>query len=141
MSESDMRQKLVKNLRKLGQDPIPVENSARPGTPDVNYVLGWAELKWLRNWPKKEETDVKIEHYTPHQKLWLRNRWKAGGLAWLIVQCKREWFLFTAVAAQHIGSVPRDSFYKLAWAHWDGIDWQELCDCLLDTTVLEKQTF
>ena len=69
MSESNMRGQVCDVLRSL--DAISVENPAYPGTPDVNFVEGWVELKWIRAWPAREKTVVKIDHYTQQQRVWL----------------------------------------------------------------------
>ncbi len=109
-----MRRQVVTVLRPL--DAISVENSAYPGTPDVNFVDGWVELKWLRNWPKCETAIVAISHFTPQQRVWLLRRARAGGNVWLLLQCKREWLLFDAQTAARV--VGRSSVNELVrWAH------------------------
>ena len=71
MSESSMRQRLVAALKPL--DAVPIENRLRAGTPDVNYIGGWMELKWLRSWPVRDGV-ISLPHYTNGQRLWLRRR-------------------------------------------------------------------
>jgi len=116
MSEKDMRGKVVKALREL--DAFAVENPCLPGTPDVNYIGGWLELKWLRSWPKKEETIVKIPHYSPQQKMFHRTRRMKGGAMYVLLQCKREWFVIDGiVAAEHLGECSRN-FIKIMSVRW-----------------------
>ncbi len=91
MSESDMRQRLIVGLKPL--DGIAVENKVRAGTPDVNYIGGWMELKWLRSWPKRGGA-ILLPHYTLKQRLWLRRRGKKGGQAILVLQVRKQWLFF-----------------------------------------------
>jgi len=75
--EQNQRQVVVKALNKAGRDATSVENPACPGTPDVQFIGGWLELKFLEAWPKREETTVRIEHFTPQQRVWLLRRYMA----------------------------------------------------------------
>jgi hypothetical protein len=62
-----------------------VENSAMPGTPDLNiqiegYGEVWLELKFIEDWPKRPSTSVKLgQGVSAEQKLWLKKRARAGG--------------------------------------------------------------
>lgn len=106
MSESGQRGRVTRALREL--DAIAVENPVYPGTPDVNYIGGWLELKWLRRWPKGVDTPVRIDHYTPQQKAWGLRRKRRGGKVHVLLQVQREWLLMDAeFAARHLGEVPR----------------------------------
>lgn len=95
--EQQQRQKIVKALNKLKLDAISVENPALPGTPDVNYIGGWMELKYIRDWPKRDSTTVRLDHFTQQQRIWLIRRWMNFGQCWLCLQVSktRDWFLFT----------------------------------------------
>lgn len=122
MSESTMRGKLVRALR--GLDAVAVENPACPGTPDVNYVGGWIECKWLRHWPQQAETPVRLPHpVTPQQRIWLLRRTARGGLCWVMLQCKNEWLLFKGdVAADNLGSVTLERLREIAvWRSTSGL--------------------
>lgn len=112
-----MRQRVVKALRPL--DAISVENSAYPGTPDVNYVEGWIELKWVREWPAREGTAVPVKHFTPQQRVWLKRRWYRNGAAWLLLQVGRTWLLFDgATASQIVGLVDKRTLINRARRVW-----------------------
>jgi hypothetical protein len=130
MSERDMRGRVVKALREL--DAIPVENPVLPGTPDVNYIEGWIELKWLRRWPSRIETRIRIKHFSAEQRIRHLQRRRAGGQSWFLLQCRREWLLLDgAVAALNVGLCTRAGLAALAVAHWeDGIKEEELKKCL-----------
>ena len=113
MSEKDMRSRLVRALKPL--HAIAVENPVLPGTPDINYRDGWVEAKWLRAWPRRPETVVPLEHFTQQQRFWLRQRCRAGGAAWLILQCRNQWLVFRgSTAAKYLGHVPRAELESLA---------------------------
>lgn len=130
MSEQDMRRRVIKMLTVL--DAVAVENPACPGTPDVNFIGGWVELKWLRAWPKGAATPVRVEHFTPQQKLWLRRRRRRGGAAWLLLQCRKEWLLLQGeVAADCLGKATREQLLLAAHRVWaNGINKMELLECL-----------
>ena len=70
-----------KALRPLmvGLDPVRIENAVEAGTPDVNYVGGWIELKYLPKWPARATTPIKIAHYTKEQRVFAKRRNAAGG--------------------------------------------------------------
>lgn len=112
-----MRRRVIQWLKPL--NAIPVENPAQPGTPDVNYVEGWIELKKLNAWPRDGEAVVRVEHFTPQQRNWLKLRRMRGGRAWLLLQVKDEWLLFDGrVAADNLGRVNRQDLERLAARHW-----------------------
>lgn len=94
MSESGMRQNLVKALKSL--DAVPIENHMRAGTPDVNFIGGWIECKWMKFWPKGADVrSVRFSHpLTKEQGLWARRRTLAGGVSLVVAQVSREWFFF-----------------------------------------------
>jgi len=108
-----MRQKLIVFLRDL--DAVSVENPAFPGTPDINFIEGWLECKWLREWPKKDNSIVHLEHFTPQQKVWIYRRWRKKGNVYLVLQCRKEWFVFDGETAfTHVGMVTKEELIKLA---------------------------
>jgi len=112
-----MRGKVVKALR--GLDGFAVENPCLPGTPDLNYIDGWIELKWLPRWPAQERSRVSVPHFTPQQRLFLTERWRKGGSVFLLLQVRTDWLLFTGpVAAEHLGRVPRRELERVACAAW-----------------------
>lgn len=122
VSEYNFRQQVVKELQRLGTDPISVENRVRAGTPDVECTLGWLELKYLPEWPKLPETPVRIDHFTNQQRNFLRRRWKAGGGAWLLLRVGSrgviENLLFQGPdAADFVGYLDRAKLESLATLH------------------------
>lgn len=130
MSEQGMRGRVTKALRVL--DAIAVENPAHIGTPDVNYVGGWIELKWLRRWPVNEDTVVAFPHFTTQQRIFHIRRRQAGGACWVMVQCRREWLLFAGEdAALHLGKCTKQQMISLAHKVWpNGLVQKELVECV-----------
>lgn len=130
MSESGQRGRVIRALKPL--HAIPVENPIGPGTPDVNYIEGWIELKWLRRWPARAETVVALPHFTLGQRRWLRNRHRDGGAAWLLLQCQSEWLLFHGLDAHdYVGKLTRAELYICAQVWWSkGLKDKELVECL-----------
>jgi hypothetical protein len=100
MSESAMRQNLVKMMKSL--DAVPIENPIRAGTPDINYIGGWIECKRLKVWPVSADTrPVRFAHpLTKEQGLWLARRWMKGGTTLVCAQVEREWFFFSGETAK-----------------------------------------
>lgn len=112
-----MRQEVVRLLKPLAA--IAVENPVLPGTPDVNYVEGWIELKWIRSWPKQAETVVKIDHYTAQQRIWHYKRRRAGGQSWFLLRCRTEWLLMDgAVAAFTVNRATKAELIAACTAYW-----------------------
>jgi len=109
-AESAMWKKVRPVLLAARLDPVRVENPIHPGTPDVNLATGvWIELKSVDRWPVREKTPLRIDHYTPQQRVWLYRRWKyAPGSTFLLLEVSgaREWLLFDGnVAAKIVGRV------------------------------------
>jgi hypothetical protein len=95
MSESNMRSVLVRALISL--DARAIESpSTGIGIPDVNYIGGWIECKWLEEWPRRADTHpVKFKHkLSKEQGMWLYRRTKAGGVALCCCQVDQDWFFF-----------------------------------------------
>ena len=125
MSESSMRQRLVAALKPL--DAVPIENRLRAGTPDVNYIGGWMELKWLRSWPIRGGV-ISLPHYTIAQRSWLRRRGKRGGIAMLVLQVGKQWLFFDWEYSFYVGKTEtRLDLEKYAVKHFpNGLKNKEL---------------
>ncbi len=130
MSEKTMRRRIVTALRAL--DALSIENPIVPGTPDVNYIEGWIELKWARRWPEQESDILRMPHFTNQQRVWLRRRWRKGGRVWLLLQVGQCWLLFDgATAADVVGTSTRRELFERAYQAWpDGLDERQLRNSL-----------
>ena len=118
MRESYMRRRVIKILRKAGLDPVPVENLVGPGTPDINYIEGWLELKQLDAWPVRENSPVVIRHLTLQQKIWIRSRASHGGRVHLLLHVDGTWLLFDAAGVEKLLRIPKKKILEIALREW-----------------------
>ena len=120
MAEKNVRARVTKALKSL--HGFAVENVCLPGTPDVNYAGGGIELKWLKSWPEKEGTPIRIPHYTNQQRVFAMKRDKAGEPCWWLLNVEKtnDWLLLDGtVAAQIIGKATRADIIAAAAVHWN----------------------
>lgn len=97
---------------------MSVENSARPGTPDVECTLGWLELKEMGRWPKYGEP-LRVNHFRPGQRVWLRRRWRAGDAAYILLKVKHDWLLFAGdVGSEIIGKATEEQLRTASLTSW-----------------------
>lgn len=93
-----------------------MENPVRPGTPDVNFVEGWIELKYMARWPKiPAERPVLMDHFTPQQRLFAIRRSRARGNIWFLMQVGKEYLLLTGLtAAEIVGTATKQQLIDAA---------------------------
>jgi len=103
MSEKALAGRVVKILKPL--DACRVENPCLPGTPDVNYIGGWIELKQEDKWPVRPDTPLRLHHdLSPQQRIWITRRIEKGGKAYVLMQIARDYIMLDGrVAAEIIG--------------------------------------
>ena len=114
--ELSLRSKVLEILNRADLDAQPVENVTRVGTPDVECIVGWIELKKTKEWPADPDGIVVLDHdLSKGQRIWLRRRMRKGGRAWVLVQIAQDFvLLFGNDAAQLIGRVPRNELEAVA---------------------------
>ena len=118
-SEAQMWTALRPHMEDAKLDPIRVENPALPGTPDVNYIEGWIELKHADQWPARGGP-LRLKHPpTPEQKVFLYRRCRAGGNATLLLRVGQEWFVFPGSDVREVwaGNTPPDEETIRRMAH------------------------
>lgn len=104
----------------VGWDPQPVENRVGSGMPDLNYIHGWIELKYMRHWPKGADVNpVRFTHpLLVPQRVWINRRLRCGGRVHVLVKVSHDWLLFTgAWAAEHLERVNRLQMFEAAVFH------------------------
>jgi hypothetical protein len=129
MSEALLSKKVLKSL--LGLDPMPVDNPRKPGTPDINFIEGWLELKHLHHWPKRAKTKVKIKSWTKKQMIWHYTRTSLGGKSWVLLQVGTDYLLFSGYsAAVYFNESSQSKMRDLALVTWVGYPGEHLCKYL-----------
>lgn len=89
-----------------GWHPVRIEDMYSTGIPDINFADGWIESKDvpLDRAPKRENTILRLPHYTAKQRAWQVRRHMSGGKVYVALEAGRRFYLFRAVnAAQHLG--------------------------------------
>lgn len=131
MTEHALAKRVMKLLKPL--DGCRVENRVGMGTPDVNYVHGWIELKQQDHWPKRASTVVKLHHdLTKEQRIWINRREKRGGIVYVLLQVERDYLLFRgSKAASLFGEATQAELRTAALYVWDAKTMNdELLPCL-----------
>lgn len=114
------------------------EDAFSEGIPDLSYDIpgmkgsGWIELKYLKSFPKRESTVVKIPHYSIMQRNWIKQHGRINNRVYLFVQVNREYFLFNwLTAAQSVGlALTKEEFYEGCFYWQRNVDFNELRDIL-----------
>ena len=137
MTEARWRSQLIKLLKFI--HAVPVENAAGEGTPDVNTVYGWLELKLLDRWPPRGGP-VGPKLLRPMQRVWLRTRCAHAGSAWVLVRIGDEvLMLWGAWAAEHLGTTNKEQLLAAAVAHWPArVDIMQLVEHLKRCSVEQR---
>lgn len=110
-------------MKNLGMDPKPVENLCGVGTPDINWVRGWVELKVLPRWPVRPSTPVSVTHFTHEQRNWIRSRHSAGGMVHVVLKIGRIWLLLDGLwAAVNLGEAAADRLRECSIEQTSSVD-------------------
>ncbi len=104
-----------------GWDPYRVETGGKDGFPDVCHIHGLMELKDAVDWPAKDGTSFKLDHFSPQQRVFAKRRWKAGGLCHVLLRVNQTVLLIPGNrAADWLGKMPKDQTISLASTVFEG---------------------
>jgi len=135
MSEKALAQRIMPLLKPI--DGIRIENMCAKGTPDVNFVGGWMELKQQDKWPVRATTKVKLDHdLSLEQRIWLQRRARKGEMTWVLLQVARDYLLFEGPeAAELLGECTQEELKAAAYRVWTSKEMkEELLSCLQQRT-------
>jgi len=100
-----------------------IESNAGNGVPDVVFCVpninGFMELKFIKEWPKRPETKVKLP-LRPEQKLWVETRGKRGGNVWVFCRIENSMFLLDNTCSMSAC----DGWTKEEWFKHSNMNWQ-----------------
>ena len=132
--------KWVKKQGKL----VRIESATQSGIPDVHYTVsghsGWIELKVIGSLPRVASGIVKVAHFKPVQREWIKSEMKCGGMAFvfLLADTKkgRKYFLFDGLsAAMELGrtlsyenAIRSAVFFSEDTVQWDTF-WERIISC------------
>ncbi len=126
MAEKQLASRMRNLMKELEWDAVRVENGVDMGTPDCNTIHGWFEYKHVKEWPKRGGP-LRIPHFTPQQRVWLRRRWRTHGEgdkghgAWMVLQVARDIMLFDGeTAARVVGNANKKDLFEAAICVWEG---------------------
>ncbi len=90
MAERDLSRRVMRILKDMGKCPMRIESSCTPGCPDIAYVGGWVELKYIPKWSKGGTAFLR--NLRPAQEAWHRAWAAKGGKSLCVVQVERQYF-------------------------------------------------
>lgn len=131
-SESSLWNTISKNM-KGKWEADRVENSVLLGMPDVYFTMietgkmGWVELKYKSEWPKKLSTPLRVDHYTSQQKNWIKRHGELGANVFLLIQVGPLYFLYDWENALNVGNMTFSEMELTAECTWTNrIDYEQL---------------
>lgn len=112
--EKDLSRILMARMKLYGHF-ARIENMVGVGTPDVSYCIegheGFIENKWRASWPRDARDVVTLDHFTPAQRIWIRQRIAAGGRVYVLLEVERpvrQYLLLPGLwSAQELGLTAR----------------------------------
>jgi hypothetical protein len=126
--ENQFKKYLVSTLLKGYGHIQSHEDKYSTGIPDLDYCFnsaaGWCELKIIREWPKKADTNLHgaLKHLTNDQCNWLKKRRNAGGRAFILlkVMSTKEYLLFDGKDARKLKGCTQLEACGLSLSMWGG---------------------
>ncbi len=128
----------IRNAMGAGWRADRVENKILQGMPDVYFgispqLVGWLELKVVPLMPTKEQTKVRIPHYTAFQANWHWTHRDFGTRSWIVIQCGPELFVFASrlALALYEGMSPSEFRRSAIVVDMEKLDRLRIVDALL----------
>jgi len=109
-----------------------VENNVALGFPDVVYTLrdslmpklgtaGYIEFKYVESWPQKPKTLVRIPHFTPKQRNFIRTNGRLAPFrCWLFIQIGEDYVLYYKDNIDLVGKLNKEMTLLHAYHYWLG---------------------
>ena len=69
--------------------------------------MGWLELKHAHEWPVRADTPLKLDHFTPQQRLFIRRHAPFGCNVKMLLQVDRDYILLEGEVALLIGTLTK----------------------------------
>jgi hypothetical protein len=116
--------------------PTRIESSSGNGVPDVVFAMvgefgsvgkfGWIELKYTKEWPKRQSTLVRLQ-LRPEQKLWISTSGVLTESVWVLHRVADDFFLLDwQDSIQAVEGWTRDEWSIRSRGFWNRkIDFQE----------------
>lgn len=103
------------------------------GIPDTffsmsNGIAGWIEFKFIKGFPKRKTTVVKLTNIKKEQKLWILVHGRLNRRTFLFLKVgSDEYFLYDCYNTQKLGELTADGMLRYATAYWHGpVDFAQL---------------
>ena len=130
-SEASLWKTVSKNMKDFWEVQR-VENLVGPGTPDVYVTMNTGNMVWIENkhahkWPKRPSTPLKLDHFTPQQRSWIRRHGAKCANVFVLLQVDTDYFLLDHIEAQNIGGKHWDEQFTPFNKPWVKQDYQDMC--------------
>ena len=112
------------------------EDTCSEGIPDVSFSIklswtdfrsGWVELKYTPEYPARESTPVRLEHFTMAQRAWLHAHGCLGARCCVLWQIDKDYYVFNWQSVYDLGHMTRDELQSIAYWYAVGRpDWDKL---------------
>jgi hypothetical protein len=122
LSESKLWKKL--KLKTKGWHIERVEDYLTDGRPDVEYcvdgVAGWVELKYMKKWPVRPTTPLRMAHLTVSQENWHFHYHRHGGRSYFLIQVDDDYLLHKGEISREINNQTQKWHFANCLAHCKG---------------------
>ena len=100
------------------------EDKFQKGIADISFcqagIGGWMELKHVSDWPRRDNTPIRIPHYSIDQKDFLEKKGKHQGNTWLFLQIGSDYLVYDWLPAQELPDLPKAHMIAIATFFYEG---------------------